>query len=83
MRHLQERRGICHPFRPWQPLPLRMDRNLRGTRADPFRECIKGCSSGNATGGFFSRRKQEFYRNLDHQDQSIDGFVNDLKAYLV
>ncbi|WP_270417208.1 IS3 family transposase [Bifidobacterium pseudolongum] len=44
----------------------------------------KGCSPDNAAAeGFFGRLKQEFYHNQDHQDQSIDEFIDDLDDYLV
>ena len=44
----------------------------------------KGCSPDNAAAeGFFGRLKQEFYHNLDHQDQRIDEFIDDLDDYLV
>ncbi|WP_095614004.1 IS3 family transposase [Bifidobacterium italicum] len=43
----------------------------------------KGCSTDSAAGGFFGRLKQEFYYNRDHQDDSIDEFVDALESYLV
>ena len=44
----------------------------------------KGRSPDNAAAeGFFGRLKQEFYHNLDHQDQRIDEFTDDLEASLV
>ena len=43
----------------------------------------KGCSPDNAAAeGFFGRLKQEFYHNRDHQDDSIDEFIDDLEAYM-
>lgn len=42
----------------------------------------KGCSPDNAAEGFFGRLKQEFYHNRDHQDQSIDEFIDGLHSYL-
>lgn len=44
----------------------------------------KGCSPDNAAAeGFFGRLKQEFYYNQNHQDDSIDEFIDALEAYLV
>ncbi|PKV00009.1 hypothetical protein [Bifidobacterium pseudolongum] len=44
----------------------------------------KGCSPDNAAAeGFFGRPEQGFHHNRDHQDQSIDEFINDLQDYLV
>lgn len=44
----------------------------------------KGCSPDNAAAeGFFGRLKQEFHYNRDHQDDSIDEFIDALEAYLV
>ena len=44
----------------------------------------KGCSPDNAAAeGFFGRLKQEFYYNQNHQDDSIDKFIDALDAYMV
>ena len=43
----------------------------------------KGCSPDDAAAeGFFGRLKQEFYYNQNHQDDSIDEFIDALEAYL-
>ncbi|MDY5040321.1 MAG: IS3 family transposase [Bifidobacterium animalis] len=60
-----------------------MDRHLRETRADPTHG-TKGCGPDNAAAeGFFGRLKQELYHNQDHQNQSIDEFIDDLHDYMV
>ncbi|PAU69286.1 integrase [Bifidobacterium italicum] len=44
----------------------------------------KGCSPDNAAAeDFFGRLKQEFYHNQNHQDQSVDEFIDALDAYMV
>lgn len=43
----------------------------------------KGCSPDNAAESFFGRLKQEFNHNQNHQDRSIDEFIDALDAYMV